>query len=158
MRAVKVHPNYHLYDLAGECGQALAASLSERDLPLLVQMRVEDERNQYPPLQISGVPVEQVQELATAHPELPIICLCAYLPEAVQLAQSAGRVLVDVAFVETLDTIAGFLERGVPAERVVFGSHTPFLYTRAARMKLDCARADGLDTEAIGGGTAAALL
>lgn len=157
-RAVKVHPNYHLYDLSGECGQALGAALGERGLPLLVQMRVEDERNQYPPLQIAGVPVGQVQGLAAQHPALPIVCLCAYLPEAAELARSEGQVLVDLAFVETLDTVAGFLDRGVPVERVVFGSHTPFLYTRSARMKLDYATVGDEVVAAIGGGTMEGIL
>lgn len=157
-RAVKVHPNYHLYDLSGDCAGALASELEARGMPLLVQMRVEDERNQYAPLQIAGVPVEQVKDLAAKHPELAIVCLCPYLPEAVELATCEGRVYVDLAFVETLDTVAALLEQGVPAERVVLGSHTPFLYTRAARMKLDCASVPEATVAAIAGGTVQALL
>ncbi|MFH1567710.1 MAG: hypothetical protein ABIL09_06875, partial [Gemmatimonadota bacterium] len=51
--AVKVHPNYHLYSLDHPEMGALGAALSERGLPLLLQMRLEDERNQYAALQIA---------------------------------------------------------------------------------------------------------
>lgn len=139
IRAVKVMPNYHLYGLAEDCAQELGHTLNETGTPLLVQIRLEDERNQYPALQIAGVPVDDVCAFARQWPALRIACLCPFLPEAVKLAQGAPNISVDLACVETLDTVASLLDR-VPAGRVLFGSHTPFLYTRASVAKLEAAR------------------
>ena len=46
VRAVKLHPNYHHYNLAGDdAGQFLKAA-GERDMPVIVQLRVQDVRAQ----------------------------------------------------------------------------------------------------------------
>ena len=45
----------------------------------------EDERNQYAPLQISGVPVEQVQALAAQYPELPVLVITGFGDERLEV-------------------------------------------------------------------------
>ncbi len=155
--AVRVLPNYHLYDLDGPAAAALAAALVELDLPLLVQLRVEDERSQHPLLRVAGVPVETVLAYAQRHPALRLACLCPYFGEAVALATGAANVWVDLAFAETLDTVVSLLAR-VPAERLLFGSHTPFLYPRAACAKLERAGLPPDAMEALRSGNARRLL
>ena len=151
--AVKILPNYHLYTLDNPQVDRFAESLSERRLTLLLQIRLEDERNQYPPLKIQGVPVDSIIRLGQRFPRLPIICLCPYMGEVVPLVEGSDNIHIDLAFVETLNTVATLLER-VPADRVLFGSHTPFLYTRAARMKLDHAEIPATSLECISSGNA----
>lgn len=139
VHAVKVYPNYHQYDLTSATTCEVARQVASRRMVLLVQMRVEDERGMYAPMRISGVSVEDVAKLAQSVPEAVIIALCAYYREAVQLVAKAPKVMVDLSFVETCDTLKTLL-RNVPAGRVVFGSHTPFLCTRAELMKLEAAK------------------
>ena len=139
VHAVKVYPNYHQYDLTSATMCEVARQVASRRMVLLVQMRVEDERGMYAPMRISGVSVEDVAKLAQSVPEAAIIVLCAYYREAVDLAAKAPKVMVDLSFVETCDTVKTLLN-DVPAGRVVFGSHTPFLCTRAELMKLEAAK------------------
>lgn len=150
LSAVRVLPNYHRYTLDDPRFDELAVALQAGDHPVLVvQMRLEDERGQYPLMQVPGVPVADVVALAERHPRLPILCLCPYRPEAIELVRSTENVFVDIAFVEFKDTLASLLTH-IPAGRVLFGSHTPMLYTRAALMKMEHANIDSVAIEAIG--------
>ena len=138
MHAVKVYPNYHQYCLSSPMMCEVARQVASRRMVLLVQMRVEDGRGMYAPLRIGGVSVEDVAKLAQSVPEAAIIALCPYYGEAVQLAAKAPKVMVDLSFIEACDTVKTLLH-DVPAGRVVFGSHTPFLCTRAELMKIEAA-------------------
>jgi uncharacterized protein len=139
LKAVKIIPNYHNYPLTDPAVGQLMEVLAGRRIPLMIQMRVDDERNQYPLMKIPGVEWQTVVQLANTFRKIPIVCLCAYLGEAVALVQKAGNVSVDIAFIETFQTLPALL-RKIPAERILFGSHTPFLYAASAGMKLKAAR------------------
>ncbi len=155
--AARVLPNYHRYTLDAPCVDDLASALLERGKAVLVvQMRLEDERNQYPLMQVPGVPADDVLGLARRHPDLAILCLCPYLHEAVQLLNGAPNLHADIAFVELLDTLATFVSE-VSSDRVFFGSHTPFLYTRANLMKVEQATVDTETLAAVTAGNAARL-
>ena len=126
----------------------LAASLKpfpekliKNKMSLMIQMRVEDERLHHPLCQIPPVPVADIVKFAEKYPSLPVICLCPYFAELVPLTSNTENVYVDISFVETMNIITRVL-RDVPAEKILFGSHTPFLYTRAATMKTEYAEID----------------
>jgi hypothetical protein len=157
LNAVRIVPNYHRYPLDLPVVDELAETLIEQPNPVLVvQLRVDDERGQYPLMMVPGVSVDDVVALAWRWPALPIVCLCPYRADALRLVRETDNVYVDISFVEFLDTLA-HVTAEIPAGRLLFGSHTPFLYTRAAGMKLDCATIDRESLDAIAGGTAAAL-
>lgn len=157
LNAVRLQPNYHRYELAETCVDELVDALGESGQPVLViQMRLEDERNQYPLMQIPGVPVDAIIALAQRHADLRLVCLCPYRPEAIELLQSTDNVVVDTSFIEFMDTLASVLTR-IPVDRLLFGSHTPFLYTRANVMKLECATISAADKHAIGSMNAATV-
>jgi len=157
VRAIKILPNYHRYSLDHPAVDELADILVEEDVPLFVQMRVEDERNQYPALRIAGVDAAEASALAQRRPALRMACLCPYLQEALDLVAAADNVWIDLAMAETLDTLIHLLEH-VPAERVLFGSHTPFLYTGAALAKLRDGEVPASARAAVAGTNAEALL
>jgi len=139
LSAVKIMPNYHNYALADPAVAPLMRVLAGKRIPLMIQMRVDDERNQYPLMKVPGVDWKAVVQLANTFRDVPVVCLCAYRGEALELVQRTGNVHVDIAFVETFRTLPALL-RKVPPERILFGSHSPFLYTASAVMKLKTAR------------------
>lgn len=152
--AVKVYPNYRRCSLDSACMGALMEELArERGKALVIQMRVEDERAQYPLMKVPGTPVAEIVALAKRFPQTPVVCLCPYLPEAVALVEATENVSVDIAFVEHMNTLQTFLKR-VPARRVLFGSHTPFLYTEASLMKVRFAEIPAEDLRAVSSGNA----
>lgn len=135
LKAIKIHPSFHNYHCCDKLVEPIAAYLIEHKIPLLVQMRMEDERMQYFALNIKGVPVDDIIALEHRFPALKIICLNAYLPEARRIGKETQNVCVDTAFAEWQYTMDLMLEDLSP-ERILFGSHTPFLYTQASTMKL----------------------
>lgn len=140
IRAIKIFPNYHGYSLSANSMDGFLNEFKGRNIILILQMRLEDERNHYPPLKVSGVDYREIINLAKRFHEVPIICLCPHLIEAISLVKETTNIYIDISFVETLDTVSSLLKE-IPAERVVFGSHTPYLYTRSAVMKI---KAEGI--------------
>ena len=157
VRAVKALPNYHGYSLADAMARDLAAAVHDAGLPLFVQMRIDDERNQYPLMQVPGVPYGELMEFARAMPGLTVIALCAYFAEVRELADSPANLYVDTSFVETENTLRTVLDF-VPADRILFGSHTPFFTTRSGMMKLELADISGADREQIASANALRIL
>ena len=148
IKAIKILPNYHNYSLSEKFVDDLMNELRERKIALIIQMRIEDERNQYPLLKVAGVKVKEIIQLANRFPQVPIICLCPYYEEAVALVKETSNIHIDISFTERLDTIVSLLNE-IPAGRVLFGSHTPFLYTCSAVMKLKFANISKKDLKAI---------
>ncbi len=157
IKAVKILPNYHNYSLPSSFVSDLMKELAKRKIPLIIQMRLEDERNQYPLLKVREVKIEEVINLAKSFPSIPILALCPCFGEAVSLVKESPNIYIDISFIERLNTLKTLLER-VPEERVLFGSHTPFLYTRSAVMKVKTANISKKDREAIAFGNISHIL
>jgi len=153
--AVRLVPNYHAYRLADDPALALCARIAARGIPAMIQVRVEDERGHHELLKVPGVAVEDIEALARCVPGLTIVALCTYLGEAVRLA-AVANVYVDIACVETLDTLGQLCAR-VPAGKVLFGSHAPWQYARAAVRKLETGSIDEEQRSLIGSLSAARL-
>ena len=135
VRAVKLHPNYHRYRLDSEETGALVEYLGEADIPIFLQMRMEDERMRYAGLDVVGLSVDDVVSFHTSNPDVSLVCLNAYLPEARRIGREAPGVYVDTAFAEWMFTMELLLE-DLSSERILLGTHSPFLYTRAGVDKL----------------------
>ena len=135
IRAVKIIPSFHNYRLYSRPVFELMEALAEAGIRLMLQMRFEDERDRYFALNVFGPKVDQVVNLAQRFADIEILCLSTYLPEARELAKRTENVLVDISFTEWLFTIELLLEDFAP-ERILFGSHTPILVTKATVMKL----------------------
>jgi len=156
MRLVKIYPNYHQYSLISPHAMELAARLAERRIPLLIALRVEDERNQYPLMKVASVPVQQIVALAAIHPGLKVLVLGAQMGEIATLTNGADNIFCDIAFAET-GNLMDRLVASVPVGQIVFGSHTPFFYTRAAVQKLSGASLNEQTKRAIAINNAKAL-
>ncbi len=155
LKAVKLIPNYHVYSLREQPAVSLCSQAADRGIPVLVQMRVEDERSHYELLKVPGVPVQDILGLAERLPELTIVALCPYFEEAVKLAVAPG-VYVDISFAENLDPL-GQLCGKAPFEKILFGSHAPWFYPRAAVAKLEKSTIGQREREAIGWRTASRI-
>lgn len=145
--AVKILPSYHAYSLADANVDALAAELVRRRRPLMVQIRMEDERVQAPAFRVPPVPVAD------------IVALSAYRQEAVDLLAQAPRVWVDVSMLDGMDTVgAAVRQNRAFAGRLMLGSHSPLYYTQSAVLKVQTAEVTAAVRQAILGGTARKLL
>jgi predicted TIM-barrel fold metal-dependent hydrolase len=134
VHAVKIYPNYHNYDVGDPEVCELAEALSEAGLPLIVALRVADERLHNPKMPVAGVPIEPVTALARSHPKLSVVCTNAYRNEILR-ANGPENLYFDIAFAEYYKTLSS-LAAHVPVANLLFGSHTPFFVTKAASMKV----------------------
>ena len=133
--AVRIIPGYHDYRCTCAEAAALVDAVEAAGMALIVQVRMADERTHHRLCQIPAAPAGDIVELAGRHPGLPIVAMCTYFHEAVKIAASATNVSFDISHIERMRTLPSLLE-SVPAERVLFGSHAPFLTLLSAKMKL----------------------
>jgi len=132
MSVVRIMPGYHDYGCLSDDAVALVDAVAARDMVLIVQMRMADERTHHRLCQIPEVPVDDAMALAYRYPELPVVAMCAYFHEAVKIAELSSNVLFDLSHIERMRTLPSLLSQ-VPADRVLFGSHAPFLTLRSGR-------------------------
>jgi len=134
-RVLKVTPNYHSYSLDHPAVDELAALAGEMNVPLCIQVRMMDERSHHPLMKVPGVAPAQIVELAARHPETRFLVCAAYMIELRTLRQ-AENVWCEISHVESSQSLIVAM-RHFPWQRLVFGSHSPFLYFEAVRQKLE---------------------
>ncbi len=138
MKGVRLLPGYHDYTLEDARFRQLLSLLADKKMLLQIAVRQEDPRTQHRLLMTKDVELKPLLPLLSDYPNLPIVVLNAVSSSAVELhgqLAAAGKVYFDIA---TLEGLAG-LERqlqSLPAERLLFGSHSPFFAFDSARLKL----------------------
>lgn len=143
--AVRITPGSHGY-LAADA-VSLKEACGALNLALILQMRVADPRNLPPDLDLPQVDVSDATTLAQAAPNVTMIVAGARVPE-ISTILSASSVLADISLAEEPDV----LTRAVTAhgaDRLLIGTHTPFLTPCAARQKLMAANLTPADREAV---------
>lgn len=135
LAAVKLYPNYHSYSLTDPCVAALCQTAAAQQLPILVPLRVEDERQHHACMSVPSVPMTDLITLAQSQPHTHFVALNTYIWEATSIPLKQDNLYSDFAFCETPDVLQAMIENFPPA-RLVFGSATPFLTTESALAKL----------------------
>lgn len=135
LRAVRIVPNYHAYALDHPAVDALAVALVGRKLPLIVQVRMLDERAHHPRMVVPPVPVQEIAALGRRNPDLCIIASGIFFGELAVIAD-VPNVWVELSSIETGETLPDLLAV-LPPERIVLGTHVPLYVPDAAIAKLD---------------------
>jgi len=132
-RAVRLFPNYHGYEpaVAGDLAE-VAATLG---LPVLVTVRLQDERHHPPAFLTPAVSWEAVAALAAAHPAAKVVMSMGRFAEVLEALKRVGGLWADLAGVQgpqgCVDRLAG--EAG---GRLLFGSEMLLQYPEPAMMKV----------------------
>ena len=133
VRMVRLAPSYHSYALTSPAALECIREVAAQGLVVSIVKRIEDERMHPPLMKVPAVETRAIVEAAAAV-ESPLLVHGAYLGELAELAHAAN-LYVDLAFVETIDTLAAATSV-LPAARICFSSHAPFFYPEAALSKL----------------------
>jgi predicted TIM-barrel fold metal-dependent hydrolase len=139
IRAVKLFPNYHNYRLTARRLDDFMAAIARAGLRLIVNVRLEDERHRYFALKIKGVPAKDVARFLRRFPDQHVFLAGLYRPELKQLAADHKNFSADIAFCEWAETVKDLLA-AMPARRLMLGTNTPLLSTRAQADKLRLAQ------------------
>jgi len=137
-RGLKLYPNYHAYDVAGEQAVALVRAAASQGLPAIVCLRVEDERHHHPLMKVPPVPADAVAVLARRVPEAVLILCGGAAGETVAFLEATDRpeTLAEISYLKSpLNAIEEMVET-VGSERLLFGSHLPFVYPQVALAKV----------------------
>lgn len=133
--AYKVFPNYHGYSADGPEIEAAAEVAIVARRPLLIQIRLNDERNQPEALQVGPTNTAAIARLARRHPELSIIALSAFANELPTLLDGGPNLFADIALVDSDDPLTTACQ-SFEAKRLCFGSMAGLAYPEAAVLKL----------------------
>lgn len=123
IRAVRIVPSYHGFALDDAPIDRLAEVLIARDLPLIVQVRMLDERAHPPLMKVSPVPIAAIVALAERHAALRIVVAGVFFAELSALA-IIERVAIELSAVEADATLPRVLEL-IAVDRVLLGTHAP---------------------------------
>jgi predicted TIM-barrel fold metal-dependent hydrolase len=138
MPGIRLHPNYHNYQLDNPLFAELLDTAGQRNLIVQLVVRMDDERVQHPLMKVPNVNLKPLPALLKARPKLPVVILngqaAAKGALLTQLA-GAGRVYFDIATQELVAGVAGMVQ-AISAERVLFGSHLPLFALESAVLKI----------------------
>lgn len=137
-KIIKLIPNYHSYSLHKTSVDQLAEYCIKKHITVIIQRRIFDERAHQACCKVPGVPIEDIADFADRYHKLKILCLNVYHHEAEKLIGKRKNIFIEISSIETLNTVNSLLKI-VPANQILFGSNTPFFYTRAAVMKIEAA-------------------
>ena len=138
MPGIRLHPNYHGYDLKDPVFAELLHLASSRRLVVQLAVCVEDERTQHPLMRVPPVDLSPLHDLLKGEPGARVIILNSdplhHLEQAQKLL-SAGNVYFDISMVEGVGGVARLAQK-VSLQRVLFGSHYPLFYFDSALLKI----------------------
>lgn len=135
-QGLRLHPNYHRYDLTHPALRDLLAAAGQAGLPVALVHKVQDERLQHPLCQTPAVEMD-VAPLVAACPRAALLCLGVGQPFITQHRDliAAGQVYVDISRLEGVESVRWAVDL-VGAGQVLLGSHAPYFYLEAALLKI----------------------
>jgi predicted TIM-barrel fold metal-dependent hydrolase len=160
VRAVKLYPNYHHYDLDGDDAVALLKAAGERGIPVIVQMRVQDVRAHNPLVSMPDVDIVDAIKAARAHPDTRFVIGAIRWGEANSKAKEImelSNLWIDISHVEYTDGLRRIIQI-YGLRQLLFGTHAPFFVVRSAILKLREAELSEEERNAITRGNASAIL
>ena len=138
IRAIKLYPNYHLYNLDDDHAQRLITLAGERDLTVIVQLRVQDTRAQNPLCLVPDVDVASVIKVADKIKGTRFVIGGIKYNEAQSMAKQItelDNVWIDISNVEYMDVLRRLINL-YGTRQILFGTHAPFFVIRSAVLKL----------------------
>jgi uncharacterized protein len=152
---MRLAPSYHAYDLSAPFALQCIQELTAQGLVVSIVKRIEDERMHHPLMKVPAVDNAAILT-AAATIDQPLLIHGAYFGELGELG-AAPNLLFDIAFVETIDTLARVATL-LPPTRLLFSSHSPFFYAEAAISKIQLWQTSADHRAHVAGGCLSALL
>lgn len=138
MPGIRLHPNYHGYDLKDSAFSELLRLSASRRLIVQVAVRMEDERTQHPLMRVAPVDISPLVDVLKSEPGVRVVVLNWNSLEDLETTQklaSTGHVYFDISMVESVGGVAR-LAQAIPIQQVLFGSHYPLFYFESALLKV----------------------
>jgi hypothetical protein len=138
MPGIRLHPNYHGYDLSDPAFADLLKLAAARRLIVQLVLSMEDVRTQHPLMRVAPVDVTPLPELIKKEPTLRLILL-NWAPslkgQRLEPIAQAGELYFEISTVEGIEGV-GRLTKTLSSRCVLFGSNYPLFYFESARLKI----------------------
>lgn len=138
MPGIRLHPNYHGYELKDLVFADLLHLAAARGLIVQLVVSMEDIRTQHPLMRMPPVDVSALPQLIKSEPSARLMLLNwspSLRGQRLRPLADAGPVYFDIATWEGIEGVARLVEQ-LPPERVLFGSNFPLFYFEAALFKM----------------------
>ncbi|MDZ4857479.1 MAG: amidohydrolase family protein [Candidatus Hydrogenedentes bacterium] len=138
MRGIRLHPNYHGYELTDAVFVHVLQMAAERKMLVQIVASMEDDRMMHPLMRVPQVDIVPLPEALAQAPGTRVVLLNASRAVPAPVLPKifgAGEVYFDFAMLEGVGGIANQLQH-MHIERLLFGSHAPMLYIDSAILKL----------------------
>ena len=153
---IRLLPNYHGYQLCAEEALALVRTVHDLGLPVVITMRMQDERSHHWRMPVPAVPVDDVRFLLRELPRGRYVLSNVSWYE-VQALRPELDMVEEAAWEMSYKPPASYLEQAVRmlgSERVLYGSGALLQYPEAALLVVQQARISDDDKARILGGNA----
>ncbi|MSR31790.1 MAG: metal-dependent hydrolase [Gemmataceae bacterium] len=137
VKAIRLHPNYHGYNLSDESFHLLLAK-AQGEFQVQIVLRMEDERTQHPLMRVAPVDLKPLEAALIKAPLARVQVLNGMQELRGELGKSlarTGRVFFDWAMLEG----AGGLEKAAAnlgEKALLLGTHAPLFHPESAILKL----------------------
>jgi uncharacterized protein len=138
MPGIRLHPNYHRYELKDPLFAELLHLATASGLIVQLVVSMEDIRTQHPLVRMPPVDVSALAQVVKSEPSVRLMLLNwwpSLRGQKLKPLADAGSVYFDIAMVEGIEGVARLVEQ-LPPERVLFGSNFPLFYFEAALFKM----------------------
>lgn len=136
IKAIKLYPNYHQYKIND--ARDLLEQIDKIDIPVIVQLRVQDVRAQNPICIVPDVNIAEVISIAKNLPETRFIFGGIKWQEAQSMAKQINElpnIWLDISNIEYVDVLRKIM-RVYDIKRLLFGTHAPFFVISSAILKI----------------------
>jgi len=138
MPGLRLHPNYHGYQLSDPDVKKLFAMAAERGLFIQIAMRMEDDRTQHPLMRVDDVNFAALPDLMKQHAKLQVTILNGLKSlsgaKLTRLTENPN-LTIEIAMLEGVGGIEKLMKQ-VPYQQILFGSYFPFFYLESSLNKL----------------------
>ena len=138
MPGLRLHPNYHGYELKDPVFAELLHAAAASGLMVQLVVAMEDTRTQHPLMRVPPVDLLPLAQVLKSQPEARVMLLNwwpAIRVQQIGALAGIGTLYFDFAMLEGIEGVARLVEQ-VPPERVLFGSNFPLFNFEAAVLKM----------------------
>lgn len=138
MPGIRLHPNYHEYELSSPETKKLFAMAADRGMFIQIAMRMEDDRTQHKLMRIPDVNFEALPGLMKEQDGLQVTILNGMKSlrgaSLTRLTENPN-LTIEIAMLEGVGGIENLMQQ-VAYEQILFGSYFPFFYLESSLNKL----------------------